>query len=270
MGTHFSLPSPSYIPQGQVLAPEQVSIREYHAELQSAARNLRQSLAKIAFYGWKMRLNQGWTAIGFAPGSKGEEAYADSLDIPRSSYFKHVRIGQCLHQLTLDELTKIPTTNAELLIQVNPALWLDHNWVREAQTMKSTKLAELVAARNKTVGDEREPLTNMVVRVPFLAKEAMETMLESVQTKYQLSSKGQALEFMIADLHNDANLIAAVNQARQLIEGTIKSMRRRKALEGEEEGWLLLAKGLLDESYEKAVQTARQKSNGGQKAGGRS
>lgn len=254
---------------GQVLAPEQVPIREYHAELQSAAKNLRQSLAKIAFYGWKMRLNQGWVALGYPEGNEGEEAYRESLDIPRSSYYKHVRIGQALHQLSLEELTKIPTTNAELLIQVNPALWFDYAWIREAQTLKSSKLAELVAERNKTVGDEREPLTNMVVRVPFLAKEAMETMLETVQAKYQLSSKGQALEFMIADMYNDSNLIAAVGQARQLIEGVVKSMRKRKALECEEEGWLLLAKELLDESYAKAVSTARQKSNGGKKDGGR-
>jgi hypothetical protein len=251
---------------GEVLSPEQHPILEYHAELQSAARNLRYSLAKVAFYGWKMRLTEGWTHFGYEPGPRGEEDYRESLDIPRSTFYKHVRIGQALHQLSLEELTRIPTTNAELLIQVDPSIIHDHPWISEAKTLKPKALAELVAERNKAVNG-REPLSTMVVKVPFLAKRAMEEMLESVQHKYELSSKGQALELMIADLHQDANLVSAAGQALQLLRGVQESMSRRQAPESDETRWLAMAMEVLNEGYAKAVQAAREKSNRGKKGG---
>lgn len=258
---------PRFLPQGEILSSESQPILEYHRELVFAARSLRACLAKVSYYGWRMRLCEGWTALGYQAGFKGEEAYAESLGIARSTWMKHVKIGQHLHQLTLDEITMIPTTNAELLMQVNPAILHDYNWTREAQVLKPKRLAELVTERNKAVGDEREPLDTMVFRVAFLAKEAMEGMLEDVQKRYQLSSKGQALEFMIADLYRDANLISAVDQARHLLAGVSESLKRRNALQGQEETWLQLAMGVLDEGYAQAVQAARQKSNRSKEGG---
>jgi hypothetical protein len=270
MGLSLPIPvlEPPPPPIGEILSPESEPILEYHAELQSAARNLRYSLAKIAYYGWKMRLSDGWVRLGFESGPRGEDAYRESLDIPRSTYFKHVRIGQSLHQLSLEDLTRIPTTNAELLIQVDPAIWHERNWVSDAKTLKPKALGELVAERNKAVGS-REPLSTMVVKVPFLAKQAMEAMLESVQHKYELSSKGQALELMIADLHQDANLVSAADRALQLLRGVQESMKRRQAPESDETRWLEMAMEVLNEGYEKAVQAAREKSNRGKAHGGR-
>jgi hypothetical protein len=265
--TYTPTPTAYLPPIGEVLAPQAVPIQEYHAELQATARTHRSALAKIAFYGFRMRLNDGWTALGFESGPRGEEAYREALDISRSTWYKAVRIGQSLHQLTLEDLTKIPTTNAELLIQVNPTIIHDYAWVREAQTLKPARMAELVTQRNKSVGDDREPLASFSVRVPFLAKHAMEGMLEAVRHKYNLSSNGQALELMIADLHNDANLISSVNQALQLLQGVMLSMERREAPDSEEKLWLQMAKEVLHEGYEKAVQTARQKSDRNQKGG---
>lgn len=225
-----------------------------------AARSIRVNLAKIAFYGWKMRLNDGWTAFGFESGPRGEEAYRESLSIPHSTWYKHVRIGQLLHQLSLEDLCRIPTTNCELLTQVDPAIIHDHPWVSEAKSLKPTDLAALVAERNKTVGG-REPLSTMVLKIPFLAKKAMEEMLEKVQHKYELSSKGQVLELMIADLHNDANLIASTHQALGLLRGVAQSMRERGAPESDETKWLHMAMEVLDEGYAKAIQAARSKAD---------
>jgi hypothetical protein len=253
---------------GEVLSPESHPVEDYHSELQSAARNFRYSMARIAYYGFRMRLSEGWVALGLEPGPRGEEAYRESLDIPRSSWYKAVRLGQSLHQLSLEDLTRIPTTNAELLLQVDPSLWHDHNWLSEAKTLKPKAMAELVAERNKTVGG-KEPLSTMVVKVPFLAKRAMEEMLESVQHKYELSSKGQALELMIADLHQDANLVSAAEQALQLLRGVAESMTRRQAPESDETRWLNLAIEVLNEGYEKAVSSSREKSNRGKANGGR-
>ena len=251
------------------MAPESTPVMEYHSQLQSAARSLRSNLARIAYFGHRMRMCEGWTFLGFEEGPRGEEAYREALDIARSTFYKAVRIGQALNQLSLADLERIPTSNAELLIQVDPSIIRDHNWVREAQLLKPKAMAELVASRNKAVGG-REPLSTIVFKVPFLAKQSMETMLESVQKKYELSSKGQALELMIADLHNDANLIAAVGQALQLLQGVAKSMQFRNCATNDETTWLGMAMEVLSESHEKAVQTAREKSHGGKANGGRS
>lgn len=256
------------MPLGEVLAPESQPLQNYHRELMDAARGIRVNLAKIAYYGWRMRLGDGWTLFGFESGPKGEEAYRESLGIPHSTWYKHVRIGQYLHQLPLEELCKIPTTNCELLTQVDPSIIHDHPWVSEAKSMKPAELASLVADRNKTVG-AREPLATMMFKVPFLAKTAIGVMLEKVQGKYELSSKGQALELMIADLHNDTNLVAAADRALRLLGGVMESMKLRGAPESDETMWLQMAMEVLNEGYEKAVQAARTKEERNKKNGGR-
>jgi hypothetical protein len=75
---------------------------------------------------------------------------------------------------------------------------------------------------------------------------------------------------MIADRQYDTNLLTVIDQASRLLNGALKSMQRRKAPEDEERGWIQMAKELLDESYAKAVQAARQKKDGRvQETGGR-
>jgi len=261
--------TPHYLPQGEVLSPESQPIQDLHRELVSAARALRSCLAKVSYYGWRMRLCEGWTALAYPAGSKGEEAYAESIGIPRSTWYRHVRIGQLLHQLTYEDLERIPTTNAELLIQVNPAICHDFNWTREAQVLKPNKFAELVAQRNKAAGDDREPLASLVLKVPFLAKQAVESMIEDFQHKHQLNSKGQALELMIADRSQDASLLSSVHQARQLLVGVEELMKQRGAEDSDEIRWIHMAKEILDESYEKTVQAARSKPEGRKATGGR-
>jgi hypothetical protein len=267
VNTSLTVPASIPAPIGEVLAPESYPIAQYDTELRAAARNYRYSLAKIAYYGFRLRLTDGWTSLGFEPGPRGEEAYRESLDIPRSTWYKAVRIGQALHQLSLEDLSRIPTTNADLLTQVDPAIIHDHAWVSEAKSLPPKEMADLVATRNRTVGG-KEPLSTLIFRVPFLAKRAIEDMLEAIQHKYELSSKGQTLELMIADLHNDANLIAATDKAQRLLAGIAESMKRRQAPE-DEQAWLRLAREVLNEGHEKAVSAAREKQARSQKNGGR-
>jgi hypothetical protein len=259
------VPANNPAPIGEVLAPESHPILQYDTELRAAAKAYRNSLAKIAYYGFRMRLSDGWTLLGLEPGPRGEEAYRESIDVPRSTWYKAVRIGQQLHQLSLEDLSRIPTTNAELLTQVDPAIQHDFPWTEEAKTLPPKEMADLVATRNRTVGG-KEPLSTLLFRVPFLAKRAIEDMLEAIQHKYELSSKGQTLELMIADLHNDANLLAATDRAERLMAGIAESMKRRQAPEDEQQ-WLRLAMEVLHEGHEKAISAARAKQNGNQKGG---
>lgn len=260
MATSLALPTPEILPPfGEVLAPEPQPVAEYHGELLRAAQNLRRSLYRIAYFGFRMRLSEGWTAFGHEPGPRGEDSYRESLGIPRATYYKYVRIGQALHQVPLADLERIPVSNAELLIQVDPSIIHDFPWVSEAKTMEPTRMAELVTTRNKAAGKDQEPMITLAIRLPFLAKKAVEEMIESFQHRYELSSRGQALELMVADRQFDANLLSSVDQARKLLAGVMESMQRREAPESEEGTWVSMALEVLNEGYEKAVQAARKK-----------
>lgn len=223
---------------------------------------MRLSTMRVAYYGFRMRLSEGWTAFMFEPGPRGEEEYRDSLGIPRSTWYKAVRIGQSLHQLTLPELERIPVGNAEILLAVNSAILHDHNWVFEARTLSPKNLAQLVTERNKAAGDTREPLTSMVFRVPFLARQAIDKMLDAFMHRHELSSKSQALEMMVADRHDQTSLVASCFQAKQLMSAAVEKLRRRRDYrETEEMAWIITAAEVLDEAYEKALQATREKSS---------
>lgn len=259
----IALPSPP-LPPPEVLAPESGSITLLDQELRTAAAAWRKCLARLAYYGFRMRLAEGWTAFGFEPGTPGENAYREQvLEVPRSSYFRAVRIGQALHQLSLEELEAIRPTNLDLLLQVDPTLWHDHAWVKEARILKPKQFAELVAERNERVGGRPEPLVFFSVKVPFLARQALETMIEDFRKKHELDSAGRAVELMVADIHDRPNLIAAAHQAQQLLTGVLLSLPgHQRTLTDEAKQWIRLAKELLDEASAQALQAARSASPG--------
>ena len=83
MSTLLSLPTPDILPPAaEVMAPETHPVQDYHVELMEAARHLRLNLARVAYYGFRMRLCDGWTAMGYESGPRGEEAYRERLGIP--------------------------------------------------------------------------------------------------------------------------------------------------------------------------------------------
>jgi len=253
--------NPAYLPPGPtILPPEETPILDYNNALHEAARAYRVSTMRIAFYGHRMRMCEGWTSLGLEPGPRGEEAYRESLGIPRSSWYRAVRIGQAFHQLSLPDLERLPIGNAEILLSVNPLILNDHNWVHEARTLQGQQLAELVASRNKAIGDNREPLASMIFRVPLLARKAIETMLTTFQKRHELSSRSQAFEMLIADRHDQRNLLAAVAQAKKLVGAAVQNLNKKRDVRHTDEfEWLKLATEVLDEAYEKEVQATRQR-----------
>jgi hypothetical protein len=262
------VPNPRPVPSGEVLPPEPQPIHEYDEHLREAARAMRQSSMRIAYWGFRMRLSEGWINLGFPAGPRGEDQYRESLQIPRSSWFRLVRIGQALHQLSLQDLERIPITNAEILLSVHPTIWHEFSWLHEARSLPAERLAHLVTERNKKAGGDREPMVNFVARIPYLAKEAIDRMLETFQHKHELSSKGQALELLVAERHDRPSLLGAVAKAHTLIAGVHARLKNRQGMT-EEADWLQLAMGVLNEAHTEAVQAARQKSKGVQNNGGR-
>ena len=262
MGTQIIPYTAPAIPEPEILAPEPQPAEEYHSALQEAARAMRLSTMRIAYYGFRMRLSEGWTMFGMPPGPKGEEQYREFIGVPRSTWYRMCRIGQALHQLTLPELERIPIANAEILLSVSPTIWHDFSWVHEAKSLPSTRLAELVTERNKAAGDDREPMEVMVFRLPSLAKQAIRTMLDVFQNKHELSSQGQALELLIADRYDRGNLLGAVSQAQKLIGAVLFILRDHKKRFNEQVEFLELASEVLHAASQEAIQASRKKSKG--------
>ncbi len=252
----MALPAPP--PPGQILAPDPDS--EIEAGLRRVATQYRTTMAGLAYFSFRWMLCEGWTRCGYEAGTAGENRYReDVLHVPRSSYFRARRIGQVLHQLTLEELESIRPTNLELLLQVPPTLWHSFRWVHEAKILKPSKFAELIAERSQAAGEKREPLTTFTAKVPYLAKQAMEAMVEEFRKTNELSSTGQALELLIADRHDRSDLLTATARASEMIRGVLKSLDNKGRIDLEAREWLKLAKEVLDEARAQEISSSRQK-----------
>lgn len=231
---------------------------ECQQHLRRAAHGLKNSLMTIAYYGFRVRMGEYFRDYGF----ETEDHFRESLDIPRSTWYKAVRIGEALNQLSLEDLQQISTGNAELLIQVQPQLWQDFPWIEEAKSLKPSEFAVKVADRNKQVGDAREPMTYYRCKVPFLAKSAIEEMVESFRQANNLASTGQALEFLMADSFDRPNAVAAIANAMSLISNAIRSIEKRFDSAENELEWLYQAKRGLHAAYTQKIQSSRETAGG--------
>lgn len=241
--------------QGEVLPPGIISPHECDQRLRSAAKTLKNSLMEIAYYGWRMRLGDHWAEFG----CDSEDQYRESIDIPRSTWYKFLRIGQVLHEIPYRDLQQIPTTNAELLMQVSPELWQDYPWVQEAKRLKPSDFALQITQRNRSVGNDRQPMTYFRVKVPYTLKEFLETTIEVFRQRNGLSTIGQALEFLIADRHDRPNVMLLILEARGALTKAIHLLEDRHIIDINEEKFLLKkARNLIDEAREIAVSEARE------------
>lgn len=263
-----SLPVPGSQPE--ILAPIPNSVEEIDRELRVAASAYRKTFARLAYWSFRFFLCEGWTTRGFEAGSAGENAYREQvLHIPRSTYMKARRVGQVLNAIPLEELEMIRTTNLLALLDVNPVIQHDFPWLKEAKMLQPVRFAELVAERNRAAGDDRDPLVSYSVRLPALAKESIEAMLESFRKRHGLTSPGRALELLIADRYDRPSLLGAVDQARELLAGVEKSRQQYGKLTDEAATWLQLAKEVLDEASAQAISAAGQESAGDEADAGR-
>lgn len=190
--------------------------------LRRAAKALKTSLMEIAYYGWRLKRTEGWLELGY----EDETAYRHSLDIPKSTYFKFIRIGEALQQLSLDDMKALSTGNAELLLQVPPELWHDFPWVMEAKKLPTPEFAMRITTRSEQSGSDRVPMTYFRVRVPFLAKDALEEMVDNFRSKHGLASAGQALELLIADQYDRPNLLSTIYTCKYQIREAITELSR--------------------------------------------
>ncbi len=230
----------------QVIDPQslgEVDVLDF--QIRAAAQSFRQASMRIAYYGFRLRhsLLNDWSPVG----AKDEEDYRKKLGLAQSTWYKLLNIGSALYMVKLADMERIPVGNAELLMKVEPTLWLDYPWVEEAQTLSPDDFAARIVQRNRRAGSDQEPMVNYRVRVPYSAKRFMEETVERFRQEQGLSTPGEALEYLIADLHDRPNVMAAIERANRYIRWAMYRCRKRKM--PSEMQWLERAWHLLNKAY---------------------
>lgn len=178
----------------------------------------------VAYGGIRMRMANGWSDFGY----ESEEACRDAMGVPRSTWYKALRIGEALFNLSFEDLQAITVGNAELLIQVAPELWADYPWVQEAKVLSSDKLAERIVMRNQTAGRDDEPMAYVRYKVPYSAKSAIEEMVESFQQREGLNTAGHALEMLVSDTWDRPNMGALLYRMKYMLREAITELGREQ------------------------------------------
>lgn len=236
-----------------ILPPADVEVLSLIQQLRSTAKTYRNCLAEISYYGWRLRYLMGgsaghrgslWGQVGY----ESEDAFRESLGIPQGTWASRIQIGQVLCNLSLEELKQVKPTNAQLLTQVDPAIVADFPWVDEAKTLSPKEFAHNVAKRNKQAGSDVEPTDFFRVKVPITAKIFLEDTVEKFRVEHELASSGEALEMLIADVHDRPNAMTTMKTAHDLIGWALGRVEKRWP-DSKELEWLYRAKRMLYQTY---------------------
>lgn len=231
----------------------------YDRVLRKAAAGLKSNLMTIAYYGARVRAEQAYLSLGF----ESEDKYRASLDIPRSTFYKAVRIGEALFDLPLSDLMELSTGNAELLTQVDPILRESYPWVEDAKNLSNDAFAALVTQRNRQSGGGKEAYAYYRCRVPYSVKRFLEESVDAFQMKHGLSSAAQALEFLIADRHDRPGVLQKLVESRRLVKIARHVLAQRGWWDCSGEIDMLDRAGrLLDAAYEDSVSPPGEASSG--------
>lgn len=239
--------------QGQVLPASEIF--RWDREITRAAQSQQVAAWTIAYYGFKMKLAGAWGEFQCA----SEDEYREKKGVARSTWYLYIGIVQNLPDINLEDLQKIPLTNAQILAQVEPELRHQHPWIEEAQRLEPAQLAERFTERTKAAGGRpREPMTFVRFKVPFSAKPAIETMVQDFKERHELSSPGQAIEFIVADRYDRTNILAKLEQARKHIAELGAWLMDRNVRDETTVKHLSEAERLLNEASQEAIESARE------------
>lgn len=230
----------------EVISPESLDVAVLDFEMRAAAKMYRQASMRVAYFGFRLRfaLMDDWSPLGV----KDEEEYRQKLGIGQSTFYKLLRIGQALYTVKLADMEKISVGNAELLIQVEPALWHDFPWVQEAQKLSPDDFSKLIVQRHRQVGSQSEPMTYFRAKVPYSAKKFLIETLDKFRLEHGLNTAGEALEYLVADVHDRPNVMVAIERANRYLNWVVFRLQTEK-LFAEEMQWLLKGRRLLKKAY---------------------
>lgn len=218
-------------------------------------------MMRLAFYGIRLRFaiegsGGDWSVLGAELADNDgvihtastEDEYREALGVSRTNWYKYLRIGEVLSNLSLVDMEQIRVTNAELLMQVDPTIMQDFPWVQEAKRLTTDSFAVLVATRNRQTGKDKEPMLYFRAKVPATAKKFLEETVEAFRVEHGLHSPGEALEMLIADVHDRPNAMTTMKTAAQLVEWAMGRVKKRNP-NSQEAAWLERAFHMLRRTY---------------------
>jgi len=240
----------------QVLSPSNSELYRWHRELTRAAQVYTHAVWTIAYYGFKMRLAGGWREFQ----CENEEEYRNKLNVPRSTWYLYIGIVQNLPHVDLEDLKKIPPTNAQMMGLIPPHIRHEFPWVEEAKSLPPADFAKKVTERSLAVGEHREPLTFTRFKVEYSAKEAIEECVKDFQKRHNIASPGRALEFLVAErFTGDDNTLAKIEQARTVFKAMEQELVNRAILDPVMVNFLSDLGRLLNEVCEETTQAIRER-----------
>lgn len=244
----------------EILLPQSKELVALDQQVRQVAKTLRTSTMSLAHFGFRLRyqiegMGGDWAVLQMplrtSDGERiaqTEDEYRAALGVGRSTYYKALRIGESLRQLKLADMEQITVENAELLILVDPAIVPSFPWVEEAKVLSSHEFAIRVAQRNRKVGGAREPTTRFSVKVPITAKKFLEETVESFRLEHELATSGEALEMLIADVHDRPNIMVTLRTIHQLVEWSMNRINKNS----KEFAWLQRASIAAYKAYDAA------------------
>lgn len=240
--------------QAQVLPPSNVELYRWDKEITRAAQAHQLCVWTIAYYGFKMKLASAWREFK----CDTEDQYREKKGIARSTWYLYIGIVQNLPDITLENLQKIPLTNAQILAQVDPELRHQYPWIQDAQTLAPKELAERFVERSRTAGKPREPMTFVRFKVPFSAKAAIETMITEFKNENELGSDGRAIELLVADRYDRVNVLGKLEAARRHVANLSAWLMERNVRDEKTVEHLSELARLLNEAFTEALESSRQ------------
>lgn len=217
------------------------------------------ALRAIGWYGIRIKLANGWQQAGY----EDEEACWKALDVPRSVWYKYLRLCLATFSLSLEDLNQISIANLEMMAADIPdATRYDFDWVGDAKRLSPREFAQVITDRNVSAGSGSTPMDYVRFKVPFLAKTMIEETVSDFQKKYELASPGSALELLVADRFDRQSILGAVIAARAILRRMDLMLDNAGCFARDVRESVVEARDILGAACAKAIQDARQAESG--------
>jgi hypothetical protein len=180
-----------------LLAPGQLATAELDQQFRGAVRQVRNSLAAAAYYGYRLLAADDWPSLGY----DSAEHYYTEQGLSEALWKRYTTIGERLQHISLSDMQSLRISSADALSKVHPDLWPEYAWVEEAKLLPTREFEILVSQRNRehqpTASQLAEPRITMSVSVPVSQQSLLERRLQSLRRRAKLATTGDTLIFAL-------------------------------------------------------------------------
>lgn len=188
------LPPPS--PQQPTVLPAgQLALPELDQQFRGAVKTARNSLAAIAYYGFRLLLANDWSSLGY----DSAEHYYTEQGLSQDIWENYTKLGERLQHLSLTDMQQLRVSAARALAKVHPSLWPEYAWVEEAKLLPTREFEVLVIQRNREHQPSQlaEPRITVSVSVPVSQQSTIERRMQSLRRRAKLATPGDTLIFAL-------------------------------------------------------------------------